>query len=556
MEKAEQHIGLLALVKGLLAERLPQGVGWPNTFGSALLALIGVQFVTGILLSLYYSPNAEVAYESVQFIEKHVVFGGVIRGIHHFAGSGMIILIFFHMLRTYFYGAYKRPRQWTWVFGVVLLLLVLGFAFTGYLLPWDMKAYFATKVGINIAGLVPLAGRYIVLVMRGGSEMGTLTLSRFFSLHVIVLPLSLLLAVAAHLFYVRLHGPTPPGLRNDEPVRYGGRFFPRQLLRDSVLTFATVAVIVVLAVYFGAPLEDKANPNDTMYIPRPDWYFYALFQLLKLFSGKLEVFGAILLPGLFFGLLVLLPFIDRNPERKLRQRPIAALTGAATVFMVLVLTAWGAIEGERAKQRMAASRETVTVEGEVEDMFVVDPQIGKYLFEQLKCAGCHASASQGVNIPPGLAFAGNKYQQSWLVSYLQHPYRIRWQKKDQRPVIRMPDFDLNDSEALNLSAYLTTLTASHTSPPWEFDWAETDSEMVLSGEELIADYSCTGCHKIGNAGQNIGPELTHVGAKLQASYMFQIIRAPEKAVPGTSMKNFKLDVEEIEDIVAYLRTLK
>ncbi|MFQ5772734.1 MAG: cytochrome bc complex cytochrome b subunit, partial [bacterium] len=224
-EHKEQSYGLLSIVKTILNEPMPRGVHWPQTLGSVLLALIVVQIITGILLSLYYSPNAESAYESVQYIEQHVVFGRLIRGIHYFAASGMVIVLFLHILRTFFYGAYKRPRQWTWIFGVVLLLLVMGFGFTGYLLPWDMKAFFATKVGINIAGVVPLLGQVMVKIMRGGSEMGTITLSRFFALHVIILPLLLLLCVSGHLFYVRLHGPTPPGMNEGDKVEYRNRFY-------------------------------------------------------------------------------------------------------------------------------------------------------------------------------------------------------------------------------------------------------------------------------------------------------------------------------------------
>lgn len=557
MSKSEHNeAGIGAALRRFMNEPLPKGVSWPQTLGSVLLALVVVQIVTGILLSLYYSPNADVAYESVQYIEQVVIFGSLIRGLHYFAASAMVLLVFLHMLRTFFFASYKSPRQWTWVLGVALLLIVLGFAFTGYLLPWDMKAYFATKVGINIGGITPFVGKYLVKVLQGGAQLGTLTLSRFFSLHAIVLPIALILVAGLHVYYIRAYGTTPPGLRNDEPVEHGERFYPAQLFRDSMAAFVVIAIILVLAIKFGAPLEEKANPNDTAYIPRPDWYFYALFQLLKIFPGRLEIVGAIVLPGLFLAVLFLLPFFDRNPERRLSRRPVAAGLGIFVALVIVVLTAWGAVEGEKAKAAMAAARETVTVEGEVEDTYVVDPGIGERLFRQLKCGECHNQVSAGDNIPPGLEFAGNKYRQSWLVDYLLNPHRIRWQRKDQRPVLRMPDFQLTEEEAMNLSAYLLTLKKDALFAAPEFDWAQADSEMVLSGAELLAEYSCTGCHVIGDQGQNIGPELTHVGRKLIESYMFHLIQAPERVVPGTAMKNFKLDTEDIEDMVSYLRSLK
>jgi len=548
--------GLLSVVKNFLEEPMPKGVNWLQTLGSSLLALIAVQIITGVLLSFYYSPNANAAYESVQYIEQQVIFGSIIRGVHYFAASAMMILIFLHIARTFFYGAYKRPRQWTWIFGVFLLLIVLGFAFTGYLLPWDMKAYFATKVGINIGGITPVIGKQITKIMQGGSEMGSITLSRFFSLHVVVLPLLLVLLVGVHLFYIRLHGSTPPGLKEGDPVEYPNRFYPLQLFRDSLVAFVVIGVIVLLAAQFGAPLEEKANPNDTSYIPRPDWYFYSLFQLLKIFEGKLEIIGAIILPGAFFTLMIFLPFLDKNPERRLSKRPIALSLGSIIVFSILSLTAWGAYEGSEAKKLMAAKRETVTVEGEIDKPFVVSPQLGQLLYTELKCGECHDQVSQGENLPPGLEFAGNKYRQGWLIDYLQNPHRIRWQRKDERPIIRMPDFNLTLEEATNLSVFLQNNLQNDKFPKPEFDWAEADSEMVESGQDLFFEYGCFGCHKIAEEGQNLAPALSQVGSKLLESYMFHLIKAPNRIIPKTSMKDFQLEDEEVEDIVAYLRGLK
>ncbi|RMD91765.1 MAG: hypothetical protein D6813_07110 [Calditrichaeota bacterium] len=550
--------GLIKLFKDFLQEPMPKGVSWPHTLGSALIALITVQIVTGILLAFYYSPNANAAWESVRYIETRVIFGKIIRGIHYFAASGMVILIFLHMMRTFFYGAYKRPRQLTWVFGVFLLLLVLGFAFTGYLLPWDMKAYFATKVGINIAGVVPVVGKYLIKILQGGPEMSSITLSRFFTIHVIILPISLLALVGLHIFYIRYYGPTPPWLKEGDPVTYNGRFYPGQLFRDSLVAFLVIAIIVTLAVNFGAPLDPKANPNDTSFIPRPDWYFYSLFQLLKIFEGKLEIIGAVILPGAFFTLLILLPFLDRNPERRLSKRPVAVTLGGLTVFLIILLTAWGAYEGEKAKKAMVKTKEAELTETKKEavDITQGDAGEGAILFAELKCGVCHWSTSQDVNIPPGLEYSGNKYQPDWLLDFLLQPYRIRWEKKNVRPVIRMPNFGLTRQEALNIAAYLMNMRRDDLFTSPNFDWSEADEDFVTSGKSLIEEYGCLGCHKIGDEGQNIGPELTHVGSKLTETYMFHLIKNPNELIPGTPMKNFKLSDEEVIDLVAYLRTLK
>lgn len=543
-------------VQRFFNEPMPKGVGWRNTLGSALLACVVLQVVTGILLAVYYSPNAEVAYESVQYIERHVLFGSVIRGVHYFAASAFVILIFLHILRTFFAGAYKAPRELNWVLGVILLLIVLGFAFTGYLLPWDMKAYFATKVGINIGGMAPVLGPYVVKLMQGGSEMGTLTLNRFYALHVIVLPLALLLVVFGHIYLIRRHGPTPPGKQEGEPISYSHRFFPLQLLKDSTLALVLVAVVLFLAVRYGAPLEAKADPTDTSYVPRPDWYFYSLFQLLKIFEGRLEVIGGIVLPTIFILLLFALPFLDRSPARRLAQRPLAAGAGAFCAFAILALTTWGAYEaaGDKAARLAAASgAETAEAALAAADF---DVETGEQLYAGLKCAGCHDQLSRGDNIPPGLEFSGNKYRFSWLVDYLREPHRIRWQNEGERPIARMPDFELSEREAGDLAAYMLTLTVEAKFPPIDFEWAEADSDMVLSGETLFGDYGCGNCHRIGDRGDRKAPALTHAGSKLQEEYMYHLIKSPHTIVPETPMKDSQLEAIDVEDLVAYLRTLK
>ncbi len=177
-------------------------VNWLFTLGSASLFVATTQIVTGILLTIYYVPTPDHAYDSVQFINTQVPAGWFIRGIHHWGASAMIILVALHMLRVIFYGAYKFPREVTWFTGVFLLVVVIGFGFTGYLLPWDQKAYWATTVGTSIAGTPPVIGDWILLVIRGGEELSAITLARFFGVHVWVLPAALLTLIAIHLYLV------------------------------------------------------------------------------------------------------------------------------------------------------------------------------------------------------------------------------------------------------------------------------------------------------------------------------------------------------------------
>ncbi len=203
-----QHIR--AAVRSFCDEPQPVRVGWPQVFGSVLLFLMVVQGLTGFLLALSYSSSADSAYESVRYIQERTVFGGLIRGMHRWGANLLIVALAIHIARVFIWGAYKRPRQWTWVSGCLLFLTVLGFGFTGYLLPWDLKAYFGTEVGTRIAGSAPGLGPYLLTWLRGGPQLGPMTLPRFYAIHVLLLPALLLLGIAWHLWQVRSYGITPP----------------------------------------------------------------------------------------------------------------------------------------------------------------------------------------------------------------------------------------------------------------------------------------------------------------------------------------------------------
>jgi quinol-cytochrome oxidoreductase complex cytochrome b subunit len=197
----DERIGYRGVWNAIFLRKIPK-VNWLYTLGSASLFVAINQIVTGILLTIYYVPTPDHAYESVQYITNQVPAGWIIRGLHHWGASAMVVLVVLHMLRVIYYGAYKYPREVTWLTGVVLLLIVLGFGFTGYLLPWDQKAFWATTVGTRIAEVTPLAGEWILRLMRGGQELSAITLARFFGVHVWILPAALLAVLGVHLFLV------------------------------------------------------------------------------------------------------------------------------------------------------------------------------------------------------------------------------------------------------------------------------------------------------------------------------------------------------------------
>ncbi len=215
----DERLGAGKLWEALFARHIPEAKGpvaWLYTLGSASLFVFAVQTVTGILLAMNYVPSPDHAHDSIEYIETQVLAGGFIRGLHHWGATFMVVLVLLHLLRVFFMGAYKYPREMTWLVGVGLFGLVMGFSFTGYLLPWDQKAYWATAVGTNIAKQSPFIGEYVGLVMKGAAELGAATLSRFYALHVLLLPALTAGAIGLHLFLVVWHGISEPPQRESK----------------------------------------------------------------------------------------------------------------------------------------------------------------------------------------------------------------------------------------------------------------------------------------------------------------------------------------------------
>ncbi|MDA8238699.1 MAG: cytochrome bc complex cytochrome b subunit [Chloroflexi bacterium] len=319
-----------ALAAALLHVRIPAEAR-TLYFGGIALFLFGIQVATGTLLALYYKPTPDAAYDSVLFMMSDVSFGWLIRSVHHWAANLMILFVVLHLLRVFFQAAYKYPRELTWVIGIGLLGITMVFGFTGYLLPWDQRAYWATVVGTEIAGSVPLIGDQLLLLLRGGVDVTEATLSRFFGLHVLVLPLVLGGLLAVHLTLVHqlgLANPKRPDPRGRPPEGKTVPFFPNYVLDELIAWYILLALLVVLASLFPAGLEAQANPLETPPHTKPEWYFLGVYELLKLVPRIVGILAPI--GGLF--LLTVLPFLDRNPEVLARRRKLAV--GTATVVLV------------------------------------------------------------------------------------------------------------------------------------------------------------------------------------------------------------------------------
>src|SRR6266849_6510709 len=317
----DHRTGVETAIRNFLYEQIPASSGWHQVFGSVAVFLFLVQAFTGALLAFNYAPTPGEAYNSLRYILTELTGGRLIRGLHHWGASMMIVVVVLHMVQVFLYGGYKKPREATWIAGVFLLLLTLAYGLTGYLLPWDNRAYWGTVVTTQIAARAPILGPYLSRLLGSNGNVGVVTFARFYGLHVLLLPPATTLLIVIHIYLVRKHGVAPSEGDEMRPVK---KFFPEQAFRDTIAIFSAFAILFVLAVVVRVPLEQLADPTDTTYVPRPEWYFLFLFQILKLFEGPLEVVGSVVLPGLAVLAITLIPFIDRREVRNVTQRTFAA----------------------------------------------------------------------------------------------------------------------------------------------------------------------------------------------------------------------------------------
>ena len=314
-------------------------------FGGMTLFLFTIQVVTGILLLLYYRPSAGEAFESIQFIMTEVEFGWLVRSIHSWSANLMIFAMLVHLFSALVLHAYRRPREMTWLSGSALMGLSLAFGFTGYLLPWNELAFFATRVGTEIPGVVPWIGPFLRRLLRGGEDVTGATLTRFYGIHVAILPAIVTVILGLHLFLVQKHGMSRPLGEGEATEKRAMPFFPNFFLRDLVGWLCALGILAALAAYFPAELGKKADPFQPAPAGiKPEWYFMAMFQTLKVLPAHVFGIEGELLGVLAFGVvglvLVFIPFLDRRAGLGKRSRwPVAF--GLALIGYSVVLTYLG-----------------------------------------------------------------------------------------------------------------------------------------------------------------------------------------------------------------------
>lgn len=451
----DSRTGLISGVGHFLSEEIPASSGWHQVFGSVATFAFLVQLLTGILLAFNYAPTAGEAYDSLKYIIMELTGGRLIRQLHHWGASLMIVVVVLHMVQVFLWGAYKKPREATWIVGVFLLLLTLGYGLTGYLLPWDNRAYWGTVVATQIAASAPGAGKYVAQLLGApDGVVGAVTFARFYAIHVLILPPATLALILLHVMLVRRHGVAPvPG----DEVKPRKAFYPEQVFKDTLAIFGYFVVLYALAIMVRVPLERMADPTDTTYIPRPDWYFLFLFQLLKLFPGPLEIVGSVVLPTLAILALLAAPFIDRTGLVAVRRR-----VGAALVVLFAAL-GWGSLT-------FAAMASTPKNAQSSYDATMVEPwqrlspkelvkpeaaaperiKLAARVYVKSGCGACHQANGEGGKIGPPLNGTMFKRDAAWLEGHFRDP-------KKYVPNSTMPAYNFAPPEMQAMIAYMLSL---------------------------------------------------------------------------------------------------
>jgi ubiquinol-cytochrome c reductase cytochrome b subunit len=551
----DDRTGFRTLMHAVLYEHIPGGPRWRYVWGSTLSFCFFVQVVTGLILWTSYSPSAQTAWESVYFIQHKMTAGWLLRGVHHFTAEAMVVLMAIHFVQVVIDGAYRAPREINFWLGLILMQIVLGLSLTGYLLPWDQKGYWATRVATKMMGLVPAVGDSLQQIIVGGSEYGHHTLTRFFALHAGVLPALLTIFLILHVLMFRRHG-----LTVREPKRAPDSYFwPEQVLRDAVACLAVAIVVLVLVVWsyprmeagipaasqLGAELGAPANPAESYGAARPEIYFLFLFQTLKYLEVFPPIFGAIVVPGLVMLSLFLMPFVG---SWQLGHRfnivwTFALLVGAAVLTGLawyddhlsgtpesqhyLAAVANAKIEAERVVE-LANSPTGIPLTGALA-LLQNDPKTqGPKLFRQ-HCASCHShsadnsSADQSQMIIADKPSAANLWgfgSPDWVRGILD-PEQIaaplyfgNTAHKDGDMVNWVKDTianGLTDFKGDELTKFRTKINDVAIALAMEGGLpVGMDSGRAAAGREaIVKEFACTECHKFHDEGE-IGnaPDLT------------------------------------------------
>jgi ubiquinol-cytochrome c reductase cytochrome b subunit len=532
----DHRTGIHTAVRQFLYEEIPASSGWHQVFGSVAMFLFLTQAFTGVLLAFNYAPTPGDAYNSLHYILTELTGGRLMRGLHHWGASMMIVVVVLHMVQVFIYGGYKKPREATWMVGVILLLMTLAYGLTGYLLPWDNRAYWGTMVTTRIAGSAPVIGQYLTRLLGSADSIGVVTFARFFGMHVLILPPLTGLLIGIHVYLVRKHGVAPaPG---DEllPKR---QFYPEQVFKDTLAIFIAFAILFTMAVVVRVPLEQLADPTDTSYTPRPEWYFLFLFQTLKMFNGPLELVGSMVLPGLAVLGLILVPFIDRGQMVKATRRTFAI--GVVT----LAVLGWTGLTAAAIASTPKPTAEMAIDYSEPTNWMQLSPgeMAGVAYFRQENCLSCHAVGGAGANIGPDLSkTTGMHRNAAWMIQHFKRPSAVR-------PGSSMPPIQLSDAQLNSLASFLLKLKPDNVSV------LENAPDFAAEGAVVYESNHCGACHKVNGIGMAVGPPLNGLSKHQTRSWVVDHFNDPKKLSPGSIMPAYHLSQKDMDNLVSYLFAL-
>lgn len=502
----DERTNYRALLRYVGDEPMRGGASFAYVWGSALALSFLTQAITGWLLMTAYSPSATTAWASVAHVSYTMSSGWLIRGLHHYGAQATIVLLALHLTQTVLFGAYKKPREMNWLFGLGLLFVTLGFGLTGYLLPWDQKGYWATRVATSIIGTVPLVGDGLQRLLMGGAEYGHLTLTRFYALHVGLLPVALVGLLAAHIALARKHGVTP---REGADTAKIERRYPKQFAMDALAGLLVLGVLFfVVLKNHGAHLDAPADPSSD-YPARPEWYFRFLFELFNQFHGSLELVGAVGIPVFVFGYLAALPFIDKKADRRVRAR-LLVLAPLGFVALAIVGLTLKSFRSDASNEVFQQSRKLAdTRAARAAELFLAgvpplgplammrsDPQTrGPELFAA-QCASCHQLGDlkppEGKLTGPDLSDFGSK---AWAMRVMETPDADNMfgntPFKGMMPSMTKPP---SDPEA---AKFFTAMTPKELEAAASFLEAQSKGERAEGSEgETIIKRRCTSCHRL------------------------------------------------------------
>ena len=542
----DQRTGYKRLLHETLFENVPGGARWRYVWGSTLSFCFVLQVITGCFLWLAYSPSSQTAWESVYFIQHEMWGGWFLRGLHHYIAHAMTVLLVLHLMQVVIDGAYKAPREINFWSGVVLLVLVLALSLTGYLLPWDQKGFWATKVATNIVAITPLIGPELQKVIVGGSDYGHHTLTRFFALHAGIIPGVIIAFIVAHIYLFRKHGLTPKEPRR----RPDAAFWPDQVLRDAVACLAVMVVVLFLIFrYHGAELGAPADPSEQFSAARPEWYFLFLFELLKYFPGGTEVWGAIVIPGILMLVLAAMPFIG---NWKLGHRFNVAYLWAM-LFGIALLT-WLPIKADRADPNYTLAVETAKRDAERVVVLAKSPDgipstgavtllrsdsftQGPKIFAR-NCASCHRyDGHDGLGGQPkdpiSAADLKGFASREWLTGLLDpakidRPHYFGGSKLKSGKMVKYVKEDVasfSDEQKKLLQSSIAALSAeARLTSQREIDQRDQAIIQVGTGALIGDQMGCMDCHKFHDNGEESAPDLTAYGSR---EWLVAFISNPE-----------------------------